>query len=468
MHIVISCKAHTCKQNLIDALDDITTIDDPQIGILEKRINSLQIRSLRRALQELLNKRKAELETAASKETPKDKSNTSEEKGYSDNLFDNIKDKTTPTLGGLTAVKSVDENIIKPLENVLNSTLDPNQQYAYAEPPVQAGGNPEETTTPEGDAEPPVQADGNPEETTTPEGDTEPPVQAGGNPEETTTPEGDAEPPVQADGNPEETTTPEGDTEPPVQSGGNPEETTTPEGNENAGNQNGTENTKETHVNQQNENPSNSSESNPPVNEKPKAPAQEVPSPTITTESQNQNISTPTPETPTPSTNSADGNTPSKQNTPPSNSVNNNSNVQEQVSQTPPENNTNEPNLTEKDAVDQIETKKQDDKAVQKNTQEEHDISPAKKMEITIKIQDAKSDEEISAALLDLREIGRFKGRKNLRKLLKAKRKHNKELAENDTKKAEKYQERIDKYQEKVNENIDQINKAYRNKKFEA
>ena len=428
MHIVISCKAHTCKQNLIDALDDITTIDDPQIGILEKRINSLQIRSLRRALQELLNKRKAELETAASKETPKDKSNTSEEKGYSDNLFDNIKDKTTPTLGGLTAVKSVDENIIKPLENVLNSTLDPNQQYAYAEPPVQAGGNPEETTTPEGDAEPPVQADGNPEETTTPEGDTEPPVQ----------------------------------------SGGNPEETTTPEGNENAGNQNGTENTKETHVNQQNENPSNSSESNPPVNEKPKAPAQEVPSPTITTESQNQNISTPTPETPTPSTNSADGNTPSKQNTPPSNSVNNNSNVQEQVSQTPPENNTNEPNLTEKDAVDQIETKKQDDKAVQKNTQEEHDISPAKKMEITIKIQDAKSDEEISAALLDLREIGRFKGRKNLRKLLKAKRKHNKELAENDTKKAEKYQERIDKYQEKVNENIDQINKAYRNKKFEA
>lgn len=89
-------------------------------------------------------------------------------------------------------------------------------------------------------------------------------------------------------------------------------------------------------------------------------------------------------------------------------------------------------------------------------------------MEITIKIQDAKSDEEISAALLDLREIGRFKGRKNLRKLLKAKRKHNKELAENDTKKAEKYQERIDKYQEKVNENIDQINEAYRNKKFEA
>ena len=64
----------------------------------------------------------------------------------------------------------------------------------------------------------------------------------------------------------------------------------------------------------------------------------------------------------------------------------------------------------------------------------------------------------------ELREVGRFKGRKNLRRLLKAKRKYNKELAENDVKKADKYQERVEQYQEKVNANIDESNEAYRKK----
>ena len=362
----------------------------------------------KRKLLEKLNKRKAELEAAASKstpkETPKDKSNTSKTTGYSNNLFNNVKDMKTPTLGGLNAVKSVDENVVKPLEDVLNSTLDPNQQYAYAEPPVQEDSIVEESS------------------------------------------EVDSENEVTE--------------EPPVQEGGDAEETNAPEENENVENQNEADNTEETNESQQNENPSNSSESNPPVNEEPKTPAPESPSPATT------------PKTPTPSTNSTDGNTPSKQNVPVSDSVNNNSNIKQgQVSQTTPANNankTNKPNMTEKDTVSQVETKKQEDKTVQNNTPEERDIPPAKKAEITQKVQDAKNDDEINAALLDLREVGRFKGRKNLRRLLKAKRKHNKELAENDTKKAEKYQERIDKYQEKVNENIDQINEAYRNKKFEA
>ena len=362
----------------------------------------------KRKLLEKLNKRKAELEAAASKstlkETPKDKSNTSKTTGYSNNLFNNVKDMKTPTLGGLNAVKSVDENVVKPLEDVLNSTLDPNQQYAYAEPPVQEDSIVEESS------------------------------------------EVDSENEVTE--------------EPPVQEGGDAEETNAPEENENVENQNEADNTEETNESQQNENPSNSSESNPPVNEEPKTPAPESPSPATT------------PKTPTPSTNSTDGNTPSKQNAPVSDSVNNNSNIkQEQVSQTTPANNTtktNKPNMTEKDTVSQVETKKQEDKTVQNNTQEERDIPPAKKTEITQKVQDAKNDDEINAALLDLREVGRFKGRKNLRRLLKAKRKYNKELAENDTKKAEKYQERIDKYQEKVNENIDQINEAYKKKKFEA
>ena len=212
-------KFNEAKQNLIDALDDITTIDDPQIGILEKRINSLQIRSQRRTLQELLdkkkadltnaklqsdvspqtktpnsknsfakfedmiakaddmsqvkaelsnnpefnklsnadklkllkklNKRKAELEVAsksAPKETPKDESNASKKTGYSNNLFDNVKDMKTPTLGGLSVVKSVDEKLVKQSDN---SELDPNQQYAYAEPPVQESGKQEEVANPE-------------------------------------------------------------------------------------------------------------------------------------------------------------------------------------------------------------------------------------------------------------------------------------------------------------------------------
>ena len=362
----------------------------------------------KRKLLEKLNKRKAELEAAASKstpkETPKDKSNTSKTTGYSNNLFNNVKDMKTPTLGGLNAVKSVDENVVKPLEDVLNSTLDPNQQYAYAEPPVQEDSIVEESS--------------------------------------------------KVDSENEVTE------EPPVQEGGDAEKTNAPEDNENIENQNEADNTEETNESQQNENPSNSSESNPPVNEEPKTPAPESPSPATT------------PKTPTPSTNSTDGNTPSKQNVPVSDSVNNNSNIKQgQVSQTTPANNTNKtnkPNMTEKDTVSQVETKKQEDKTVQNNTQEERDIPPAKKAEITQKVQDAKNDDEINAALLDLREVGRFKGRKNLRRLLKAKRKYNKELAENDTKKAKKYQERIDKYQEKVNENIDQINEAYKKKKFEA
>ena len=396
------------SENSFAKFEDMIAKADDLSKVQAKLSNNPEFNKLSNAdklkLLKKLNKRKAELEATASKETPKDKSNTSKTTGYSNNLFNNVKDMKTPTLGGLNAVKSVDENVVKPLEDVLNSTLDPNQQYAYAEPPVQEDSIVEESS------------------------------------------EVDSENEVTE--------------EPPVQEGGDAEETNAPEENENVENQNEADNTEETNESQQNENPSNSSESNPPVNEEPKTPAPESTSPATT------------PKTPTPSTNSTDGNTPSKQNAPVSDSVNNNSNIkQEQVSQTTPANNTtktNKPNMTEKDTVSQVETKKQEDKTVQNNTQEERDIPPAKKTEITQKVQDAKNDDEINAALLDLREVGRFKGRKNLRRLLKAKRKYNKELAENDTKKAEKYQERIDKYQEKVNENIDQINEAYKKKKFEA
>ena len=108
----------------------------------------------KRKILEKLNKRKAELEAAsksAPKETPKNEPKTSKT-GYSNNLFDNVKDMKTPKLGGLSVVKSVDEKLVKQSDN---SELDPNQQYAYAEPPVQESGKQEEVANPEdaGDAD---------------------------------------------------------------------------------------------------------------------------------------------------------------------------------------------------------------------------------------------------------------------------------------------------------------------------
>ena len=501
-------KFNEAKQNLIDALDDITTIDDPQIGILEKRINSLQIRSQRRTLQELLdkkkadltnaklqsdvssqtktpntensfakfediiaksddmsqvraklsnnpefnklsqaeqrqliakinqreieivdmkntfvkfedmiakaddlsqvqaklsnnpefnklsnadklklleklNKRKAELEAAASKsipketpesaqkETPKDDSNASKKTGYSDNLFNNVKDMKTPTLGGLNAVKSVDEKLVKPLEDALNSTLDPNQQYIYAQPPVNEDSIEEENS------------------------------------------EVDSEDEVTE--------------EPPVQEGGDAEDVNAPEDNEKAQNPDET-----------NENPDNNDEIENPTPENQEQPSNDAPA---------------TPQTPVTDTTQS----PSSP-TSPSSSVRKTDGTPQIIGQ----GNADKAKSVTNDNAGRV------DKPITENATEEPDIPPVKKAEITKRVQDAKTDEEISVALRELREVGRFKGRKNLRRLLKAKRKYNKELAENDMKKADKYQDRVEKYQEKVNANIDKINEAYRKKKFDA
>ncbi len=464
-------KFNEAKQNLIDALDDITTIDDPQIGILEKRINSLQIRSQRRTLQELLdkkkadltnaklqsdvssqtkspnsensfakfedmiaktddlskvqaklsnnpefnklsnadklklleklNKRKAELEAAASKsapkETPKNESKTSKT-GYSNNLFDNVKDMKTPTLGGLNAVKLADEKLVKPLEDALNSTLDPNQQYAYAEPPVQENSIVEESS--EVDSENEVAE--------------EPPVQESGDQEEVANPEDNSD--VE---NPEES--------------GDADETNSDDASNN--------------IKDSEDAPASEpeQETQPPATD-PQAPAAE----------QKDGGNAPAPSAPT---------TP-KTNTPDSNAKGDSSVAPEQPAPAQSDNANNSKNVkdSKNDTVGQVDGEKKNDNVVQENSQEERDIPQNKKLEITKKVQEANTDDDIGNVLRELREVGRFKGRKNLRRLLKAKRKYNKELAENDMKKADKYQERVKKYQERVKDNIDEINEAYRDK----
>lgn len=382
------------SENSFAKFEDMIAKSDDLSQVQAKLSNNPEFNKLSNAdklkLLKKLNKRKTELETA------KDESNASKKTGHSDNLFNNVKDMKTPTLGGLNAVKFVDEKFIKPKEDESNSTLDQNQQYAYAEPPVQENSIEEESS------------------------------------------DVDSENEVTE--------------EPPVQEGGDAEETNAPEENENVENQNEADNAEETNENQQDENPSNSNESNPPVNEEAKTPT--------------------TPSTPSTQDNSGnvkDTTTP-KANTPDSNAKGDSSVAPEQPApaQSDKANDSKKVEDSKNDTVGQVGGEKKNDNVVQENTQEERDIPPAKKAEITKKVQDAKNDDDISAALLELREVGRFKGRKNLRRLLKAKRKYNKELAENDQKKANKYKERIDKYQEKVDENINEINEAYRKKKFEA
>lgn len=334
-------------------------------------------------LLEKLNKRKAELEAAAlkstpeeapksaPKEAPKDDSNASKKTGYSDNLFNNVKDIKTPTIGGLNAVKLVDEKLVKPLEDALNSTLDPNQQYIYAQPPVNEDSIEEENS------------------------------------------EVDSEDEVTE--------------EPPVQEGGDAEDVNAPEDNEKAQNPDET-----------NENPDNNDEIENPTPENQEQPSNDAPA---------------TPQTPVTDTTQS----PSSPTSP--------SSPERKTDGTPQtigQGNADKAKSVTNDNAGRV------DKPTTENATEERDIPPVKKAEITKKVQDAKNDDDISAALLELREVGRFKGRKNLRRLLKAKRKYNKELAENDQKKANKYKERIDKYQEKVDENINEINEAYRKKKFEA
>lgn len=382
------------SENSFAKFEEMIAKSDDLSQVQAKLSNNPEFNKLSNAdklkLLKKLNKRKTELEAA------KDESNTSKKTGYSNNLFDNVKDMKTPTLGGLNAVKSVDENVVKPLDNVLNSALDPNQQYAYAEPPVQEDSIEEESS------------------------------------------DVDSEDEVTE--------------EPPVQEGGDAEETNAPEENENVENQNEADNTEETNENQQDENPSNSNESNPPVNEEAETPT--TPSTPSTQDNSGNVKDTTTPKANTPDTRIKDDSSVAQKQPAPAQSdkTNDSKNVKD----------------SKNDTVGKVGGEKKNDNVVQENTQEERDIPPAKKAEITKKVQDAKNDDDISAALLELREVGRFKGRKNLRRLLKAKRKYNKELAENDQKKANKYKERIDKYQEKVDENINEINEAYRKKKFEA
>ena len=373
-------------------------------------------------LLQKLNKRKAELEAAASKsapkETPKDESNVSKKTGYSDNLFDNVKDMKTPTLGGLSVVKSVDEKLVKQSDN---SALDPNQQYAYAEPPVQDDSIVEESS--EVDSENEVAE--------------EPPVQESGDQEEVANPEdnGDVE-------NPEES----GDAD-----GTNPDDAS-----------NNIKDSEDAPASEPEQ------ETQPPATE-PQAPAAEqkdggnAPAPSAPTTPK-------APDTPSAQNDSAVKDTIPKSSAPDSNAKGDSSVAPEQSApaQSDKANDSKKVEDSKNDTVSQVGGEKKNDNVVQENTQEERDIPPVKKAEITKKVQDAKNDDDISAALLELREVGRFKGRKNLRRLLKAKRKYNKELAENDQKKANKYKERIDKYQEKVDENINEINEAYRKKKFEA
>lgn len=394
------------SENSFAKFEDMIAKADDLSKVQAKLSNNPEFNKLSNAdklkLLKKLNKRKAELEVAesksAQKEAPKNEPKTSKT-GYSNNLFDNVKDMKTPTLGGLNAVKSVDENIVKPLDNVLNSALDPNQQYAYAEPPVQDDYIEEESSEVDSEnevaEEPPVQESGEQEEVANPEDNSD--VE---NPEES----GDADEtnPDDASNNIKDSkdapaSEPEQETEPPA-----------------------------------------SEPQAPPAEHKDGGSAQAPSAPT-------------TPTTPSAQDNSGkvkDSSTP-KANTPDSSAKGDSSVAPEQPApaQSDKANDSKNVEKTEKDTVGQVDGEKKNDNVVQENSQEEPDLPATKKLTITKQVLEAKTDEDIADALQTLRDVGRFKGRKNLRRLLKAKRKNN--------------QERVEKYQEKVNANIDEINEAY-------
>ncbi len=386
------------SENSFAKFEDMIAKADDLSKVQAKLSNNPEFNKLSNAdklkLLKKLNKRKAELEVAesksAQKEAPKNEPKTSKT-GYSNNLFDNVKDMKTPTLGGLNAVKSVDENIVKPLDNVLNSALDPNQQYAYAEPPIQDDYIEEESS--EVDSENEVAE--------------EPPVQESGDQEEVANPEdaGDAD-------DADET---------------NPDDASN-------------------NIKDSEDAPASEPEPETPASE-PQAPPAEhkddgnAPAPSAPT----------TPTTPSAQDNSGkvkDTSTP-KANTPDSSAKGDSSVAPEQPApaQSDKANDSKNVEKTEKDTVGQVDGEKKNDNDVQENSQEEPDLPATKKLTITKQVLEAKTDEDIADALQTLRDVGRFKGRKNLRRLLKAKRKNN--------------QERVEKYQEKVNANIDEINEAY-------
>lgn len=390
------------SENSFAKFEDMIAKSDDLSKVQAKLSNNPEFNKLSNAdklkLLKNLNKRKAELEVAesksAQKEAPKNEPKTSKT-GYSNNLFDNVKDMKTPTLGGLNAVKLADEKLVKQSDN---STLDPNQQYAYAESPVQENSIIEESSEVDSEnevaEEPPVQESGDQEEVANPEDNSD--VE---NPEES----GDAD-----ETNPDDASNNIKDSEDAPAS--EPEQ-----------------------------------ETEPPVTE-PQTPATE----------QKDGGNAPAPSAPT---------TP-KTNTPDSNAKGDSSVAPEQPApaQSDKANDSKNVEKAEKDTVGQVDGEKKNDNVVQENSQEERDIQQNKKLEITKKVQEANTDDDIGKVLRELREVGRFKGRKNLRRLLKAKRKYNKELAENDMKKADKYQERVEKYQERVKDNIKEINEAYRKK----
>lgn len=371
------------SENSFAKFEDMIAKADDLSQVQAKLSNNPEFNKLSNAdklkLLKKLNKRKAELEVAesksAQKEAPKNEPKTSKT-GYSNNLFDNVKDMKTPALGGLNAVKLADEKLVKPLEDALNSTLDPNQQYAFAEPPVQESGGQEEVANPEDNSD--VE---NPEES----GDADET-----NPDDASNNIKDSEDAPASE--------PEQETEPPVTEPQTPATEQKDGGN---------------------------------------APAPSAPT-------------TPkAPDTPSAQNESAVKDTTPKANTPDSNAKGDSSVAPEQPApaQSDKANDSKNVEKTEKDTVGQVDGEKKNDNVVQENSQEEPDLPATKKLTITKQVLEAKTDEDIADALQTLRDVGRFKGRKNLRRLLKAKRKNN--------------QERVEKYQKKVNANIDEINEAY-------
>ena len=409
------------SENSFAKFEDMIAKSDDMSQVRAKLSNNPEFNKLSNAdqlkLRKKLNQREVELEAAASKsaqkEAPKNEPKTSKT-GYSNNLFNNVKDMKTPTLGGLSVVKSVDENVVKPLEDALNSTLEQNQQYDYAKLPAQDDYIEEESS--EVDSENEVVE--------------EPPVQESGDQEEVANPGDNSD--VE---NPEES--------------GDADETNPDDASNN--------------IKDSEDAPASEQETQPPVTD-PLAPATE--------QKDGGNAQAPSaPTTPTvPSAQDNSGNvkdtTTPKTNTPDSSAKGDSSVAPEQPApaQSDKANDSKKVEDSKNDTVGQVDGEKKKDNAVQENSQEEPDIPQNKKLEITKKVQEANTDDDIGNVLRELREVGRFKGRKNLRRLLKAKRKYNKELAENDVKKADKYQERVKKYQERVKDNINEINEAYRKK----
>ncbi len=101
---------------------------------------------------------------------------------------------------------------------------------------------------------------------------------------------------------------------------------------------------------------------------------------------------------------------------------------------------------------------------VSENTTTRQAPTPQQINEIVRKVQSVQTEDDIAKALQELKRVGRFQGRKNLRRFLKNKRRLLRAERDNNPKKIEKYEERVEKYGTRIEYNSEEYNMNYRKK----